>query len=176
MKEFDAFLNVFGDITLFHVVELVSALVFIYFIYKKASDFLIQQHEAQKIKDAQLKEALDGVHKYPEYRQQSLEIQKEINSEISALKENQEAIMRRLLVMEEQNKKRERNKLRDLLLQNFRYYTNKENNPTQSWTRMEAEAFWELFADYEEAGGNGYIHSDVRPAMERLTVTEVGKR
>lgn len=176
MKEFDAFLNVFGDITILHVVEVCSALVFIYFIYKKASDFLIQQHEAQKIKDAQLKEALDGVHKYPEYRQQSLEIQKEINTEISTLRDNQREIMQRLLVMEEQNKKRERNKLRDLLLQNFRYYTNKENNPTQSWTRMEAEAFWELFADYEEAGGNGYIHSDVRPAMERLTVTEVGKR
>lgn len=149
--------------------------MFLYFVYKKASDFLIQQHEAQKLKDTQLKEALDGVHKYPEYRQESLEIQKEINNEISTLKKSQEEIMQRLVAMEEQNKKRERNKLRDRLLQNYRYYTNIERNPSQTWTRMEAEAFWEMFKDYEEAGGNGYMHSDVLPEMERLIVIEIGE-
>ena len=77
--------------------------------------------------------------------------------------------------MEEQNKRRERNKLRDVLLQNYRYFTNKETNPSQTWTRMESEAFWELFKDYEDAGGNGYIHSTVLPEMERLIVIEVGK-
>lgn len=176
MKGMNEFLILFGDITVLHVVELVCALVFLYFVYKKASDFLIAQHEAQKLKDAQLKEALDGVHKYPEYRQQSLDIQREINDEISTLKNSQNEIMQRLIAMEEQNKKRERNKLRDRLLQNYRYYTNIEQNPSQTWTRMEAEAFWEMFKDYEEAGGNGYIHSDVLPAMERLIVVEVGMK
>jgi chloramphenicol 3-O-phosphotransferase len=66
--------------------------------------------------------------------------------------------------------------LRDRLLQNFRYYTNIETNPSQTWTRMEAEAFWEMFKDYEEAGGNGYMHSNVRPEMERLIVVEVGMK
>lgn len=176
LKGMSEFLNLFGDVTVLHIVELLCALVFLYGVYKKASEFLIQQHEAQKLKDAQLKEALDGVHKYPEYRQQSLEIQRRINDEISTLKNSQEEIMQRLIAMEEQNKKRERNKLRDRLLQNYRYYTNKETNPSQSWTRMEAEAFWEMFKDYEEAGGNGYMHSDVRPEMERLIVVEVGMR
>ena len=37
---------------------------------------------------------------------------------------------------------------------------------------MEAEAFWELFKDYEEDGGNGYIHSVVRPAMNLLRIVE----
>ena len=38
---------------------------------------------------------------------------------------------------------------------------------------MEAEAFWEMFKDYEEAGGNGYMRSTVMPEMERLIVVEV---
>lgn len=41
---------------------------------------------------------------------------------------------------------------------------------------MEAEAFWELFRDYEDAGGDGYVHTEVQPAMERLTVLEVGTK
>lgn len=176
MKGLDEFLALFGDITVLHLTEFLLAAAFLWVIYKKASNFLIQQHEAQKLKDAQLKEALDGVHKYPEYRQRSLEIQKEINDEISILRNNQEEIMQRLIAMEEQNKKRERNKLRDRLLQNYRYYTNIEKNPSQTWTKMESEAFWEMFKDYEEAGGNGYIHSEVLPAMERLIVVEVGTK
>lgn len=176
LKGLDQFLALFGDITVLHLTEFVLAVAFLWFIYKKASNFLIQQHEEQKLKDAQLKEALDGVHKYPEYRKQSLDIQREINNEISTLKKSQEEIMKRLIAMEEQNKKRERNKLRDRLLQNYRYYTNIEKNPSQTWTRMEAEAFWEMFKDYEEAGGNGYMRSEVMPAMERLIVVEVGMK
>ena len=63
--------------------------------------------------------------------------------------------------MENDLKRRERNKLRARLLQSYRFYTNPERNPSQSWTRMEAEAFWELFRDYEDANGNGYIHTEV---------------
>lgn len=176
MKGLDEFLKMFGDITVLHIVEFGLACAFLWFIYKKVSHFLIQQHEQQKLKDEQLKEALDGVHKYPEYRKQSLEIQKEINGEISILKDSQKEIMQRLVAMEEANKRRERNKLRDILLQNYRYYTNIETNPSQTWTRMESEAFWELFRDYEEAGGNGYMKSTVLPEMERLIVVEVGQK
>ena len=175
MKGLDEFLAMFGEITVLQIVETILACSFLWFIYKKTSNFLIQQHEQQKLKDEQLKEALDGVHKYPEYRKQSLEIQKELKGDIRELKNEQAEIIKRLVAMEEQNKRRERNKLRDVLLQNYRYFTNKETNPSQTWTRMESEAFWELFKDYEDAGGNGYIHSTVLPEMERLIVIEVGK-
>lgn len=174
MGNLNAFLKVFGDITILHVVEVLCAIAFLYFVYKKVSTFLIQQYELQKEKDAQLKEALTGVRKYPEYRQQSIEIQNELKGDIRELKETQKMIIEHLNAIEEERKRRERNKLRDLLLQNYRYYTNKETNPAQSWSRMEAEAFWELFRDYDAAGGNGYMHSEVLPAMERLIVTEVG--
>ena len=128
-------------------------------------DHLIKVHESEKKRDEQLHEALEAVRKYPEYRRKS---------EIQALRKSQEENMERLVAMEELTKRRERNKLRDRLLQNYRFYTNPETNPNMSWTRMESEAFWELFRDYEDAGGNGYVHTEVLPAMERLTVIEVG--
>lgn len=179
----DAFVAMFGDITVLQVVEFFLAAACVYILYKKISKVLIEQHEAQKVKDEQLKEALDGVHKYPEYRQQSLKIQKELQGDIQELREaqqelrhTQQDIIKHLTEIEEQKKRRDRNKLRDLLLQNYRYYTNEETNPSKSWSKMEAEAFWELFTDYEDMGGNGYMRTEVMPAMQRLTITEVGKK
>lgn len=96
-----------------------------------------------------------------------------MEAEIKTLREKQEENNAQLMQMQEENKHRERNKLRDRLLQSHRYYTNKELNPHQCWTAMEAEAFWELFRDYESAGGNGYMHTEVQPAMERLIVVEI---
>ena len=175
MKGLDQFLKLFGNITILNVVEIVLAFVFLYVVYKRVKEHLIKTHEADRARDEQIKEALESVRKYPEYRQQSIEIQRKLEQENSALRESQAEIIERLVKIEEQNKRRERNKLRDRLLQNYRCYTNPEINPTLSWTRMEAEAFWELFRDYEEAGGDGYMHSEVQPAMERLKIIEMNK-
>lgn len=174
MKGYDQFVNVFGEITLLHVAEVIIACIFLYFVYKKFKDYLVKNHEITKKRDEQIKEALEAVRKYPEYRQQSIQIQKSLEDEIQVLREMQEETTNRLVQMEELTKRRERNKLRDLLLQNYRYYTNRDLNPSHSWTRMEAEAFWELFRDYEEAGGDGYMHTVVQPAMEELTIIEIG--
>lgn len=174
MKGIEGFLSVFGNVTVAEVVMFVAACVFLYAMYKAAQDYLIKRHEKEKEKDEQLAEALTAVRKYPEYRQQSIRIQELLESEIQELRRMQKENMDRLIQIEEQNKRRECNKLRDTLLQHYRYYTNKEMNPSQSWTRMESDAFWELFADYEEMGGDGYIHTEVQPAMERLIVKEIG--
>lgn len=175
MKGLDEFLTLFGSITIADVVIIILAFVFLYSVYKRVRDYLIHKHETEKEKDAQLKEALESVRKYPEYRQQSIQIQNLLENEIQELRVMQEETTKRLIRIEEQNQKRECNKLRDMLLQNYRYYTNKEQNPSQTWTKMEAEAFWELFHDYEDMGGDGYMHTVVQPEMERLTVVEIGK-
>jgi hypothetical protein len=38
---------------------------------------------------------------------------------------------------------------------------------------MESDAFWELFRDYEDLGGDGHMHSKVEPDMRGLTVIEM---
>lgn len=136
-------------------------------------DDLIKKYEAEKEKDKELKEALEAVRKYPEYRQQSIKIQEKLENEIQELRKAQDEHTCRLLQMEENSQRRERNKLRDRLLQNYRYYTSKEHNPRQEWTRMESETFWECFADYENMNGNGYMHSVVQPEMNLLGIIEM---
>ena len=37
-------------------------------VYKKIREYLIGRYEAEKNRDQKINEALDAVHKYPEYR------------------------------------------------------------------------------------------------------------
>ena len=82
MKGLDEFLNIFGDITVLQVVELILAIVFLWGIYKQVKKHFdskakeaLEKAEIEKQRDADIKEALDAVHKYPQYRQQSIDIQ-----------------------------------------------------------------------------------------------------
>lgn len=173
---FDEFKEVFGSITVLSVVELLLAVLFCYLIYRKLSKYLIGRYEAGKKKDEQLKNALDAVSKYPEYRAQSLRVQKELQTEIDALRSAQSEQIERLKKMEDDTTRRERNRLRDRLLQSYRYYTDPACNPAGAWNSMEAEAFWEMFSDYEDVGGDGYIHSVVQPAMNLLKIVDIGEQ
>ena len=38
---------------------------------------------------------------------------------------------------------------------------------------MESSAFWGLFSEYEKAGGNGFMHENVQPAMKVLRVIDI---
>lgn len=167
-----SFIDAFGNITVLDVAIFIAAIVFLILCYRKVKDYLIAKHDADKLRDEQLQEALTAVRKYPEYRKQSIQIQHELEDENCAVRKDIQALTKRIEKMEEDTKRRERNKIRDRLLQNYRYYTNTETNPTQSWSRMEADAFWELFKEYEENGGDGYMHSEVQPAMNKLTIIE----
>lgn len=177
MNTYNAFIEMFGDTTLLEVVMCVGAILFMYGIYKKVSDKIVERHDAAQEREAKLDEAYDGVHnKYPEYRQQSLQIQRELTARMDNLDGKLDILVQRLAKMEDDDNRRERNKLRDLLLQHFRHYANIEKNPSQTWTRVESETFWELYKEYENSGGNGYMHTDVVPAMRRLEVVDMIER
>ncbi|MBQ6833583.1 MAG: hypothetical protein IJO55_04110 [Lachnospiraceae bacterium] len=173
MNDVDVFLEVFGGFTIAEAMKFLIAVAAVIYACKKFSDYLTKKHDAEMKKNEQLEEALSAVKKYPEYRQQSIAIQKQWEQENKDIRKTLEEVIKRLDDMEEDTKRRERNKCRDRLLQSFRYYTNKEKNPMQAWTRMESEAFWEQFKDYENMDGNGYMHSDVQPAMNLLGVIEM---
>lgn len=177
MKGLDEFLTVFGNITVLEVVEFLIAVGFIIAAYKTYKKRMIEKHEVEKAKDKKLDEALDGVRKYPEYRQQSIDIQKMLTDEIQGLKLRMDNIelninnvKERMEEIESDNREREQHKLRDKLLSHYKYYTNPDTNPDLSWTEMEANAFWSLADEYEKAGGNGDMHDRVFPAMRMLKV------
>lgn len=169
----DAFLELFGHYKIADIVILFTALAFVYGIYVKARNVFVQHYEQQKEKDDMLKTALDEISRYPTYRQQSIKIQKQLTDAIDKISIKQDEFSKRLEEIELGNKKRELNKTRDRLLQSYRYYTSTDKNPLQAWTIMESDAFWEMFGDYEELGGDGYMHTVVEPAMRQLTIIDM---
>lgn len=166
----DAFLELFGDWTVADIVKLIIAASVVYGVYRKLRTYFIAQYEKEKEKDKKLQKLLDQIEQYPKWRQQSVEIQQQFTKSINELKEEQRAHTKKLEEIEAENKKRERNKLREQLLQSHRYYTSTEKNPMQAWSEMEADAFWKSFGDYEDVDGNGHIHTVVQPAMRLLEV------
>ena len=164
------FLQVFGEIKVATVVIVIAAFIFLFKIYKAVAAYFREKYRLEMEKEKQMQGILKQVEMYPKWREQSIERQKEFTRAIDKLQQNQAEITRELKEIEERRKKTKRNELRDRLLQTYRYFTNKEKNPLLAWSEMEAEAFWKVFGDYEEAGGDGDMHTTVQPAMRRLEV------
>ena len=119
----------------------------------------------------------EGTGHYPEYRQQSLRIQGQLQeADINILAvcntikddviANRQMLDERLLSLE----KREKNALREKIIGLYRTFTDETLNPMQAWTDMEHHSFFELVRDYESLGGNDYVHKVILPAMNRLEI------
>lgn len=173
MTGFDEFVNLFGSFTVKDILLAILAIIFLRHAYKKVEAYFLAKFKAKKEKEDLLNDVLAAVKKYPEYRQQSMEIQQALKEDIRELREAQQEQLARLTEMEDNSDRMERNRLRDKLLENYRYFTSKEHNPMQAWTRMESDSFWSLFGDYEKVNGDGYIHTVVQPAMELLPVIDM---
>lgn len=101
-------------------------------------------------------------------REQSFQIQKHWTELINKMTEKQDQIIDRVDTLASQTRKYELDDIRENLLQAYRYYTSPVINPKRAWTAMEAHAFWEQFGNYEDRGGNGYMHDTVKPEMNKL--------
>ena len=60
------FLRIFGNLTVADVVGWIVAIGFVWKIYQKIRDYLIDRHEAEVQRDKDLQEALQVTRKYPE--------------------------------------------------------------------------------------------------------------
>ncbi|MFQ7264242.1 MAG: hypothetical protein ACLRO4_07470 [Lachnospiraceae bacterium] len=166
----DAVIEAFGELTVASVIVCAAAIIYMRKLYNKWKKEVIEQHDTEKERDEKIQTCLDQISLYPEWRKQSIDIQQKFTEAINDLKEVQKKNIDRLEEIEAANQKRERNKIRDRLLQSYRYFTSKEKNPMLAWSEMEAEAFWKIFKDYEDLDGNGHVHSEVQPAMRNLEV------
>lgn len=119
----------------------------------------------------------ESVSHYPEYRQQSLQIQAQLKEAdvgilevCTAIKEdvlaNRKLLDDRLRSLE----RREKNALREKIIGLYRTFTDQILNPMQAWTDMEHHSFFELVKDYESLGGNDYVHKVILPAMNQLYI------
>ena len=169
--------NTFGTMTVALLIEITVAVIGIFVAYKKLKDKIIGSYEERKQQKDDIQEALDGVRALPTYRQKSLEIQQELRDndnnildtckQIQAgVNENQRILNERLDKLED----RERNALREKILNMHRLFTSKKRNPMQAWSEMERDSFNDLISDYESLNGNGHIHTVVIPEMNLLRV------
>lgn len=184
MKGMDAFLTLFGDITVSKIVVFVAAIIFLFSIYTEVKKYIetkIKEQEQKTKQEEEYKKKIDDAwnetQKYPMYRAQSIQIQSDLETNISGVRDEESNIMKeikkisdRIAKMEEGAREREKNRLRDLLIKYYKHYTSLEANPSQSWTDMEKMSYDALLKDYEELGGNDYIHLTVDPAMKELNV------
>lgn len=68
MTGLEEFTEIFGAVTIADIVQFFLALGFMYWIYRKFRQYILDRHESEKIRDAKLDEALESVSQYPEYR------------------------------------------------------------------------------------------------------------
>lgn len=169
----ESFLKLAGNVTVEWVVIAIAAIVFLIKVYQAVKTYFSDKAISEKEKDSRIQQVIDQAERYPEWHQQSIDIQRQFTEAINDLRAGQEKQNARLEKMEKEGQQRELNKIRDRILQSYRYYTSAEKNPMKSWSAMEADAFWRIFGDYEDLGGDGYVHSDVQPAMTSLAVVQM---
>lgn len=145
------------------LILLVSVIVYLYKLYKKTKQLIIDKYTEESEKDKKINETYAKVEQYQADQQKLL-------AEVQQLKEIQLSFADKLEEIGEENKKHELANSQDRLLQSYRYYANKEHNPMQAWTELEKDAFFKLFGNYEDAGGDGFMHTVVQPEMNKLTV------
>lgn len=133
----------------------------------------IHDTEIKELKKHHKKDMDDFYKRQLEYRNQSLGKQDAIKNHFNDIDKKIDNLTLLISNQYEEIKALKCNELREKLLNSYRYYTSLENNPKQEWNEMEAEVFWNLFADYETLGGNGFMHNTVKPAMEALKVITI---
>lgn len=141
---------------------------------KKIVNNLILRMDSQEQNIQKLQETVD---KLPQYREQSIKIQKELKEADVSIVELCEAIKtevvenrKEVLCKLERLEAREKNALRAKILEEHRLYTDESRNPMKAWSEMEEHSFRKLLEDYEALGGNDYVHDIVIPEMNRLNV------
>lgn len=144
---------------------------------RQEKERLMEENRVRDEKIARLEEAVDAL---PGYRQQSREIQAELQAtdrEIvdlcGAIRDS--VIQNRIEVLDKLQRleDRERNALRAKILDEHRLYTDDSRNPMKAWSEMEEHSFREIVKDYEALGGNDYVHHVVLPEMNRLYVIKM---
>lgn len=161
-------LDTVQDISLASVVIFIAAMCFLGNLVIKAYKGIIKFHDSLQERDLLIKETSEEVKEIKNNYSS-------LSTQISEVLERQGKLETKQNEIEEKNKKYNLNKTREQLLQSYRYYTS-TSNPTNSWSEMEKDAFYSSFKDYEELGGNGYVHTTIEPAMAALTVVKMSDK
>lgn len=191
----EQFLKLFGNITILEVVEFIIAVSFLIAGLVKFIKFINNKHDAQQQQTADIQEALSGARAMPQCQANNkkahedlraeiasnhdkletkiLNLEHKVDTKIDGVRDTLDEIMKHLCEIDEERKKRECSRIRDILIQSYNLYANPTKNESMAWSEMEAANFNELYNEYVKLGGNSYIQSHVKPAMDKLIVVKM---
>lgn len=101
--------------------------------------------------------------RHEEDTKQSIRHDEMIRNDLKQVSEIVNEIATKLNDMEKRDNETKIKELKDTLINYYNKY-----RVVGEWSKLEKDAFWELFEDYESRGGDGYIHSVVEPIMREL--------
>ena len=104
----DALIEAFGSYSIGYVVVLVAAFIFLYKIYRKVAQAIVEQHDVKRMQDEKIQQILDQESKYPEWRKQSLNIQEKLTDRLDNIEQSQKSVIRRLEEIEAERKRQTR--------------------------------------------------------------------
>lgn len=175
----DEFIQLFGEIPLSTAIIFIVAISFLIATGSKAYKFIVKTHDSLQEKNQALDDLKKDVKELKEHtasKEQWKELkEKQNNLEeiLNQILETQKVLVEKQQTFEEENHSHNVNRLRDRLLQSYRYYISEVKNPMMAWTEMEKEAFDNLLADYYAQGGNSFVHTKVDPEMASLEVISI---
>lgn len=79
------FLELFGNVTVGKVVIIITAALFLWKCYSKVSGYFRDKSISDYKQNKQIQEIIDQSENYPKWRQQSIEIQKELKGQMQLL-------------------------------------------------------------------------------------------
>lgn len=181
MKPEEALINMFGNLTVLHVVEFLFAMYFIIRVSMDAIKFINKKHDEEQQKSADLAEALAGVRQMPQYRDDSVKIRgqleqkiedvhDEMNNKFDDVTKKFDAVMDRLDAMDADSKKRARNRIREELMRGHRMFTDPIKNPMKAWSSLEHDSWFAQYEDYLDCNGNGDMQYRICPEMNNLDI------
>jgi hypothetical protein len=181
LKPEEALINMFGNLTVLHVVEFLFAMYFIIRVSMDAIKFINKKHDEEQQKSADLAEALAGVRQMPQYRDDSVKIRgqleqkiedvhDEMNNKFDDVTKKFDAVMNRLDAMDADSKKRARNRIREELMRGHRMFTDPIKNPMKAWSSLEHDSWFAQYEDYLDCNGNGDMQYRICPEMNNLDI------
>lgn len=81
----DNFIDVFGDVTVSRAAVVIAALLFLVGCYRKISKYFRQKAINDYKQNEQIKEVIDQSKHYPEWRQQSIDVQVKLTDQIETI-------------------------------------------------------------------------------------------
>ena len=166
------FLKVFGRITVSDI--LIWILAIGYLVPKIRQFYVWSRKDWQKAEKRE--QAISSAGKFDDFRHKADDAHGELQRQIQELQKAVDGINERLDKKDKADQEKRLNKTYSQIVQLYQYYTSEERNPMQAWTAMEADAFWKIIRDYEDDGGDGYVHSDIIPPIRQLLTIEMSDR